>query len=242
MRKGYCQHNIRVSNAADLNKNPDEVASMFDGVAKRYDFINDLLSLNRTKAWRKVVTKIIAPKSGMKILDIAAGTGSSSAPLAEAGAEVIALDFSQGMIESGRKRNPALTFVQGDAMKLPFGENEFDVTTISFGLRNTQDPVVAMREALRVTKSGGRMVICEFSHPTNKAFRTLYMKYLMGALPKIAKKTASNPEAYIYLAQSIQAWPNQVDLGAKMEEAGWKNVAWQNLTFGIVAVHIGFKA
>ena len=231
-----------MSNAADLNKNPDEVASMFDGVAKRYDFINDLLSLNRTKAWRKVVTKIIAPKSGMKILDVAAGTGSSSAPLAEAGADVIALDFSQGMIESGRKRHPEMTFVQGDAMKLPFGENEFDVTTISFGLRNTQDPVVAMQEALRVTKSGGRLVICEFSHPTNKAFRTLYMKYLMGALPKIAKKSASNPEAYIYLAQSIQAWPNQVDLGAKMALAGWQSAAWQNLTFGIVAVHIGFKA
>jgi len=230
-----------VSNSADLNKNPDEVASMFDGVAKRYDFINDLLSLNRTKAWRKVVTRIIGPQHGMKILDEAAGTGSSSAPLAAAGADVIALDFSQGMIEAGRKRNPHLTFVQGDAMALPFGDDEFDVTTISFGLRNTQDPVVAMREALRVTKPGGRLVICEFSHPTNTLFRTIYMKYLMGALPKIARRTASNPEAYIYLAESIQAWPNQDGLAKRMEEAGWNSIAWQNLTFGIVAVHIGFK-
>ena len=230
-----------MSNAADLNKDPDEVASMFDGVAKRYDFINDLLSLNRTKAWRKVVTRIIGPQSGMKILDEAAGTGSSSAPLAAAGAEVIALDFSQGMIEAGRKRHPHLTFIQGDAMALPFGDEEFDVTTISFGLRNTQDPVIAMREALRVTKPGGRLVICEFSHPTNPIFRTIYMKYLMGALPKIARRTASNPEAYIYLAESIQAWPNQTGLAAKMEEAGWNSIAWQNLTFGIVSVHIGFK-
>jgi demethylmenaquinone methyltransferase/2-methoxy-6-polyprenyl-1,4-benzoquinol methylase len=228
-----------VSNAADLNKDPEEVASMFDGVAKRYDFLNDLLSLGQTKAWRKVVTSIIDPKPGMKILDIAAGTGSSSRPLADKGAEVICLDFSEGMLKSGRKRHPDLTFVQGDALKLPFPDQEFDVTTISFGLRNTQDSAAALKEAHRVTKAGGKIVVAEFSHPTNSLFRVVYMRYLMRALPVIAKKVASNPEAYIYLAESIQAWPNQIRLASIMESAGWSKVAWQNLTFGIVAVHIG---
>ena len=214
---------------------------MFDGVAQRYDFINDLLSLNRTKAWRKVATSIIAPKKGMRILDIAAGTGSSSRPLADAGADVVALDFSQGMLDAGRKRNPDLTFIQGDALKLPFGENEFDVATISFGLRNTSSAKAALADAFRVVKPGGRMVVVEFSHPTNRIFRTIYMKYLMGALPTIAKKTSSNPDAYIYLAQSIQAWPNQEGLAQVMESAGWERVGWQDLTLGIVAIHIGHK-
>ena len=230
-----------MSNAADLNKDPDEVASMFDGVAKRYDFLNDLLSLGRTKAWRKVVTSIIDPVPGMKILDIAAGTGSSSRPLADRGAQVICLDFSEGMLAAGRKRNPDLTVVQGDALKLPFPDENFDVTTISFGLRNTHDAGAALAEAHRVTKTGGKIVIAEFSHPTNAVLRTIYMRYLMRALPIIAKKVASNPEAYIYLAESIQAWPNQKRLASIMEQSGWKTIAWQDLTFGIVAVHIGHR-
>ena len=231
-----------MSNAADLNKDPEEVASMFDGVAKRYDFLNDLLSMGRTKSWRKVVTSIIDPKLGMKILDIAAGTGSSSRPLADKGAELTCLDFSEGMLAAGRKRNPDLIFIQGDALKLPFADQSFDVTTISFGLRNTHDAGAALAEAHRVTKSGGKIVIAEFSHPTNSLFRLIYMRYLMRALPVIAKKVASNPEAYIYLAESIQAWPNQKRLGEIMESAGWSKVAWQNLTFGIVAVHIGQRS
>ena len=241
VKKAYCHENIRVGKKADLNKDPQEVAAMFDGVAKRYDFINDLLSLNRTKAWRKVATAIIAPKKGMRILDIAAGTGSSSRPLADAGADVIALDFSQGMLDAGKRRNPDLTFIQGDALKLPFGENEFDVATISFGLRNTSSAKAALADAFRVVKPGGRMVVVEFSHPTNRIFRTIYMKYLMRALPAIAKKTSSNPDAYIYLAESIQAWPNQKGLAQVMESAGWERVGWQDLTFGIVAIHIGHK-
>ena len=228
-----------MSNAADLHKEPEAVASMFDGVAKRYDLLNDLFSLGRTKAWRRALTTIIDPKPGMKILDIAAGTGSSSRQLADRGAEVIALDFSQGMIAAGKKRNPDLTFIQGDALHLPFPDQKFDVTTISFGLRNTQDPKAALAEAHRVTKVGGKIVVQEFSHPTNRVFRLIYMRYLMKALPTVAKKLASNPEAYIYLAQSIQAWPNQKDLASMMEEAGWSKAAWQDLTFGIVAVHIG---
>ncbi|MEI7561525.1 MAG: demethylmenaquinone methyltransferase [Actinomycetes bacterium] len=226
---------------ANLNKDPDDVSKMFDDVAHRYDFLNDLLSLGRTKAWRRVVTAIISPKPGMKILDIAAGTGSSSKPLVDKGADVIALDFSEGMLAAGRKRHKDIKFQQGDALNLPFAENRFDVTTISFGLRNTSDTTAALKDALRVTKKGGRIVVCEFSHPTNKVFRLIYLKYLMRALPVIAKRISKNPAAYIYLAESIQAWPNQSSLAQVMRQAGWETVSWQDLTFGIVAVHIGYK-
>jgi demethylmenaquinone methyltransferase/2-methoxy-6-polyprenyl-1,4-benzoquinol methylase len=214
---------------------------MFDDVAHRYDFLNDLLSLGRTKAWRRVVTSIIAPKPGMKILDIAAGTGSSSRPLVDKGAEVTALDFSQGMIEQGRKQNKNIKFVQGDALKLPFEDNFFDVTTISFGLRNTSNTDKALKEALRVTKDGGRIVVAEFSHPVNPIFKKIYLNYLMKALPVIVKKISKNPDAYIYLAESIRAWPDQAELASIMRDSGFKSVAWQDLTFGIVAVHIGYK-
>jgi demethylmenaquinone methyltransferase/2-methoxy-6-polyprenyl-1,4-benzoquinol methylase len=214
---------------------------MFDDVAHRYDFLNDLLSLGRTKAWRRVVTSIITPKPGMKILDIAAGTGSSSRPLVDKGAEVTALDFSQGMIEQGRKQNKNIKFVQGDALKLPFEDNFFDVTTISFGLRNTSNTDKALKEALRVTKDGGRIVVAEFSHPVNPIFKKIYLNYLMRALPVIVKKISKNPDAYIYLAESIRAWPDQAELASIMRDSGFKSVAWQDLTFGIVAVHIGYK-
>ena len=227
---------------ANLNKDPDDVSKMFDDVANRYDFLNDLLSLGRTKAWRRAVTSIIAPKPGMKILDIAAGTGSSSRPLVDKGAEVTALDFSQGMIEQGRKQNKNIKFVQGDALKLPFEDNSFEVTTISFGLRNTSSTEIALKEALRVTKDGGRIVVAEFSHPVNPIFKKIYLNYLMKALPVIVKKISKNPDAYIYLADSIRAWPDQAELASIMRDSGFKSVAWQDLTFGIVAVHIGYKA
>jgi len=227
---------------ANLDKDPDEVAAMFDGVAKRYDLVNDLLSLGRTKAWRRSATAIIAPKPGMKILDLAAGTGSSSEPLAAAGADVIPADFSEGMLAAGRKARPHLPFTKADALNLPFTEDEFDVVTISFGLRNTADIDKALREALRVTKSGGRLVVVEFSHPVWRPFRTIYTNYLMRLLPAIARITSSNPDAYIYLAQSIRAWPDQAALAARITAAGWSEVEWVNLTGGVVAVHKAIKA
>jgi demethylmenaquinone methyltransferase/2-methoxy-6-polyprenyl-1,4-benzoquinol methylase len=226
---------------ANLNKDPDEVAAMFDGVAKRYDLLNDLLSLGRTQAWRRATTSVIAPKPGMRILDLAAGTGSSSEPLAAAGAEVISADFSEGMLNAGRKRYPKLNFVKADALNLQFKDNEFDLVTISFGLRNTADFDKALRECLRVTKSGGRIVVTEFSQPTWKPFRLIYSNYLMRALPVIARKVASNPDAYIYLAESIRAWPDQANLALCITAAGWAGVGWQNLTGGVVAVHSARK-
>jgi demethylmenaquinone methyltransferase/2-methoxy-6-polyprenyl-1,4-benzoquinol methylase len=220
-----------------MDKNPEEVAAMFDGVAKRYDLVNDLLSLGQTKSWRRATTKIIAPRPGMKILDLAAGTGSSSEPLAAAGADVIPADFSEGMLAAGRKARPHLPFTKADALNLPFKDGEFDLVTISFGLRNTQNTEKALAEMLRVTKPGGEIVICEFSSPTFAPFRTIYTNYLMRALPAIASKTSSNPDAYIYLAESIRAWPNQVALAAKIKAAGWVDTTWSNLTGGVVAVH-----
>jgi demethylmenaquinone methyltransferase/2-methoxy-6-polyprenyl-1,4-benzoquinol methylase len=226
---------------ADLGKDPEEVSSMFDAVARRYDLVNDLLSLGQTKRWRKKVQTIINPGPGMKILDVAAGPGSSSEPLFKAGADVTSLDFSEGMLAQGRKARPYLTFVKGDALNLPFDNNQFDVTTISFGLRNTHDFKKALKEALRVTKVGGRMVIVEFSTPTFAPLRIIYMNYLMKALPKLAKRTSSNPSAYVYLAESIRAWPTQEQLAAEMTAAGWRNPSWVNLTGGVVAVHTAIK-
>ena len=226
---------------ANLSKDPDEVAAMFDGVAKRYDLVNDLLSLGRTKAWRKAATKIIAPGPGMQILDLAAGPGSSSEPLHKAGATVFATDFSEGMLAVGRKSRPYLNFSKADALNLPFEDNRFDVVTISYGLRNTVDYPKALAEARRVTKPGGRMVVVEFSHPTWRPFRTIYTEYLMKALPAIARRTSSNPDAYIYLAESIRAWPDQKGLASAMEKAGWGQISWKNLTGGVVAVHSGIK-
>lgn len=222
---------------ANMDKNPDEVAAMFDGVAKRYDLVNDLLSLGRTKAWRKATTKLIQPRPGMKILDLAAGTGSSSEPLAAAGADVIPADFSEGMLAAGRKARPHLPFTKADALNLPFADGEFDVATISFGLRNTQKTAKALAEMLRVVKPGGFLVVTEFSSPTFGPFRTIYTNYLMKALPAIARKTSSNPDAYIYLAESIRAWPDQKALAAQISAAGWVDVTWKNLTGGVVAVH-----
>ena len=226
---------------ANMDKNPDEVAAMFDGVAKRYDLVNDLLSLGQTKAWRRATTKIIAPKAGMKILDLAAGTGSSSEPLAAAGADVIPADFSEGMLAAGRKARPHLAFTKADALNLPFKDGEFDLVTISFGLRNTQNTQLALAEMLRVTKPGGQLVVCEFSSPTFAPFRKIYTNYLMRALPWVASRSSSNPDAYIYLAESIRAWPDQMALAARIEAAGWSRVTWKNLTGGVVAVHKAFK-
>ncbi len=226
---------------AKLDKKPDEVAAMFDGVAKRYDLVNDLLSLGQTKRWRKAVTKLIDPKPGMQILDMAAGPGASSEPLAKAGAKVTSADFSHGMLDAGRKQRPYLNFQWADALALPFEDNSFDLYTISFGLRNTQNTEKALAEALRVVRPGGRLVIVEFSAPTWRPFRTIYTNYLMGALPWIAKRTSSNPDAYIYLAESIKAWPNQAGLAAIIEKAGWSKAVIKNLTGGVVAVHISVK-
>lgn len=226
---------------ADLDKAPDDVAAMFDDVAERYDITNDVLSLGQTRRWRSAVVAAVEPQPGERILDLAAGTGTSSLPFAAAGAFVVPTDFSLGMLEVGKRRLPQLPFVAGDGMRLPFRDGAFDAATISFGLRNIQDRMAGLAELRRVVRPGGRLVVCEFSHPTWAPFRTVYSEYLMKALPAIAKGTSSNPEAYVYLAESIRAWPDQAALARDMEAAGWSRVQWRNLSGGIVALHRGWR-
>ncbi|MGW2817753.1 demethylmenaquinone methyltransferase [Streptomyces sp. NPDC001415] len=227
---------------ASLDKQPHEVASMFDDVAAHYDLTNDVLSLGQARLWRKEVAKAVDARPAQKVLDLAAGTATSSRPFAAAGAYTVPCDFSLGMLKVGKERQPHMPFTAGDATKLPFRDDTFDAVTISFGLRNVQDTDAALREMYRVTKPGGRVVICEFSQPTWKPFRTVYTEYLMRALPPVATAVSSNPEAYVYLAESIRAWPAQDALAARLQGAGWSKVAWRNLTGGIVALHRGFKA
>ncbi|MER7599616.1 demethylmenaquinone methyltransferase [Streptomyces hydrogenans] len=226
---------------ASLDKQPHEVASMFDGVAANYDLTNDVLSLGQDRRWRKEVAKAVDARPAQKILDLAAGTATSSQPFARAGAYVVPCDFSLGMLRVGKQRHPWMPFTAGDGTKLPFRDDVFDAVTISFGLRNIQDTEQALRELYRVTKPGGRVVISEFSHPTWAPFRTVYEEYLMRALPPVARAVSSNPDAYVYLAESIQSWPDQPALAALLQKAGWSKVAWRNLTGGIVALHRGFK-
>lgn len=226
---------------AQLDKKPVDVASMFDTVAEKYDLTNDILSLGQDRLWRKAVVRTVAAVPGERVLDIAAGTGTSSEPFADAGVEVVPADFSLGMLKVGHRRRPDMAFTAADAMSLPFADASFDVVTMSFGLRNVADMSVALREFLRVTKPGGRLVICEFSQPVNKVFRTVYSNYLMRALPSVARRTSSNPESYVYLAESIRAWPPQGELARTIEQVGWTQVGWRNLTGGIVALHTAVK-
>jgi demethylmenaquinone methyltransferase/2-methoxy-6-polyprenyl-1,4-benzoquinol methylase len=226
---------------ADLEKEPHEVAAMFDGVAERYDITNDVLSLGQTRLWRTAVARAVDARPGQRVLDLAAGTGSSSIPIRAAGAFVVPCDFSLGMLRVGRRGHPELPFVAGDALRLPFADNTFDAVTISFGLRNVSDPDAALAELARVTRPGGRLVVCEFSHPTWRPFRTVYSGYLMRALPAVARKVSSNPDAYVYLAESIRAWPDQPELAGRIGAAGWEHPAWSDLSAGIVAVHRGRK-
>jgi demethylmenaquinone methyltransferase/2-methoxy-6-polyprenyl-1,4-benzoquinol methylase len=223
---------------------------MFDQVAKNYDRTNTVLSMGNDRMWRVATTRAVAPRRGQRILDLAAGTGASSVALAKSGAEVFAADFSPGMIAEGVRRHGAgspgggilnLTFVQADATALPFADGEFDTVTMSFGLRNVNDPKKALRELLRVTRPGGRLVICEFSHPPSRSFNGLYRFYNDRILPVVAKSVSSNADAYDYLNESIRDWPDQRTLAAWIREVGWRNVAHRNLSMGIVALHRATK-
>ena len=208
---------------------------MFDRVARRYDVTNTVLSAGLDASWRRATREALGARPGQTVLDVAAGTAVSTVELAADGVTAIACDFSQGMLRAGASR--AVPKVAGDAMALPLAGESVDGVVISFGLRNVADPDAALREFRRVTRPGGTLVICEFSSPTWTPFRTVYNEYLMKALPRIARTVSSNPEAYVYLAESIRAWPDQGALAGRVRDAGWGDVAWHNLTGGIVALH-----
>ena len=213
---------------------------MFDGVARRYDLTNTVLSLGQDRYWRRATRSALRIGPGQKVLDLAAGTAVSTAELTKSGAWCVAADFSVGMLAAGGARK--VPKVAGDATRLPFRDDVFDAVTISFGLRNVADPQAALREMARVTRPGGRLLVCEFSTPTNALFATAYKEYLMRALPRVARAVSSNPDAYVYLADSIRAWPDQPALARLLQQAGWSKVGWRNLTGGIVALHRGTRA
>jgi demethylmenaquinone methyltransferase/2-methoxy-6-polyprenyl-1,4-benzoquinol methylase len=214
---------------------------MFDGVAQRYDLTNTVLSLGQDRLWRRRTRQCLQLRGGQRVLDLAAGTGVSTVELARGGARAVACDFSLGMRHAGRsrgRRRAGVPYVAGDATQLPFGDAAFDAVVISFGLRNVDDVPAALREMARVVRPGGQLVVCEFSRPTWRPFRQLYLKYLMRALPAIAQRISSNSDAYVYLAESIRAWPEQRELAAIIADAGWDHVRFRNLTGGIVALHM----
>ncbi len=223
---------------ASLDKDPAEVAAMFDQVATRYDRTNAVLSLGLDRGWRRAVRDGLALRPGERVLDLAAGTATSSVALASTGAYVVGCDFSLGMLRIAKRRTLVnIDVVAGDALCLPFADASLDAVTMSFGLRNTADCAAALREMLRVTRPGGRLAVCEFSHPTWAPFRLVYFNYLMRLLPAVARRVSSDPAAYVYLADSIRAWPSQAELASVIASAGWQGVTWRDLTGGVVALH-----
>jgi demethylmenaquinone methyltransferase / 2-methoxy-6-polyprenyl-1,4-benzoquinol methylase len=235
---------------ADLDKQPGDVAAMFDGVAERYDLMNDILSAGQVRLWRRAVARIIGARPGDRVLDVAAGTGTSALSFTATGAGCVACDFSLGMLRAGQSRlagrkqpgTGRLGLVAGDALRLPFRDAAFDAVTISFGLRNVASAGAALAEMRRVTRPGGRLVVCEFSTITIAPLDMLYRRYLTNVLPAIARRTARNAEAYTYLAESITDWPAQRELAGVIEAAGWSAVRWRDLSLGVVAVHVARRA
>lgn len=209
---------------------------MFSSVAPRYDLLNDLASLGQDRHWRAAMVDALDPQPGELILDLAAGTGASSVPIARSGAKVIPTDLTEAMVAVGRKRHPHFSFVVGDALRLPFSDGVFDAVTISFGLRNVCDPAQVLSELLRVVRHGGTLVIGEFSTPTSLIVRLIHRTWLKIALPLLSK-LSTNASAYSYLSDSILDWPDQRGLAVMLEATGWEHIQWRNVTGGIVALH-----
>jgi demethylmenaquinone methyltransferase/2-methoxy-6-polyprenyl-1,4-benzoquinol methylase len=215
---------------------------MFDAVAARYDRMNAVMTMGQERRWRDIVARTLNVRAGDRVLDLAAGTGASSVPITETGAQAVACDFSLGMLAVGASRHPELRFVAGDALQLPFATGAFDAVTISFGLRNVSDVDGALSEMARVTRPGGRLVVLETSAPLRQPLRAGHHFYVERLLPRLARIVASNDEAYEYLAESVSVWPAPDELAMQLANAGWGHVSWRQLMLGAVALHSAVRA
>jgi demethylmenaquinone methyltransferase/2-methoxy-6-polyprenyl-1,4-benzoquinol methylase len=222
---------------ATLKKESTQVSAMFNEVAHGYDRTRAVLWFGQARRWGRITARCLALAPGRTVLDVACGTGTSSRYLAESGAKVTGCDFSPGMLAVARTRVPDVEFLPGDALDLPFESETFDAATISFGLRNVADTHRALTEMRRVVRPGGRLAVCEYTHPPHWLARATADGYLRRVAPLIARWLSSNPHAYRYLADSIAAWPGQAELAATIHRAGWTKVAWRNVSAGLVAVH-----
>ncbi|MBA3240942.1 MAG: bifunctional demethylmenaquinone methyltransferase/2-methoxy-6-polyprenyl-1,4-benzoquinol methylase UbiE [Acidobacteria bacterium] len=221
---------------------------MFAGIAGRYDLLNHLLSGNTDKRWRRLVADELRPSlaEGSRVLDVACGTGDLSRVLSRAGrARVVGVDFCRPMLEVARGKADTeegrVPFVEGDALRLPFADGVFDVTTIAFGLRNLASVEGGLKELWRVLKPGGRVAVLEFSTPVLPGFRTLFQFYFARVLPRIGGLVSGSRGAYEYLPDSVSKFPDQKRLAALMRETGFAEVGYRNLTGGIAALHTGTR-
>ena len=234
----------------DVEEKAERVRGVFDSVANSYDIMNDLMSFGIHRLWKHIAVDLAGVRSGMKVLDLASGTGdlaSRFAGLVGPEGEVVMSDINLAMLEQGRKRMVDeghagnVEYMQIDAESIPFPDNSFNVVTIAFGLRNVTHKEQALREMYRVLKPGGRALVLEFSKPVSKPLGKLYDLYSFRALPLIGRLVAKDADSYRYLAESIRMHPDQETLREMMEAAGFERCDYHNLTGGIVAVHRGFK-
>jgi demethylmenaquinone methyltransferase / 2-methoxy-6-polyprenyl-1,4-benzoquinol methylase len=221
------------------------VRDMFARISPRYDLLNHLLSANLDKRWRRRVVEKLRPlmSSEAQVLDVACGTGDLSIALFEKiGARVTGVDFCRPMLERAARKQPRISFVEGDALQLPFKEEVFDAVTIAFGLRNLSSVEQGLGELRRVLKPNGWAAILEFSKPVVPGFRSLAVAYCTRLLPRIGGLISGSRSAYEYLPDSVSRFPDQETLSAMMTAAGFANVGFENLTGGVAALHTGRRA
>ncbi len=228
----------------------NRVAGVFHSVAAKYDVMNDLMSGGVHRIWKRFTIELSGVRKGNTVLDIAGGTGDLTRKFSTLVGEegrVVLSDINDSMLNVGRDKLTDLgiagnvSYAQADAQYLPFPDNTFDCITIAFGLRNVTDKALALRSMLRVLKPGGRLLVLEFSKPTNPLIEKIYDKYSFSLLPTMGKIIANDADSYRYLAESIRMHPNQDTLKKMMEEAGFEQCKYHNMTGGVVAVHKGYK-